>query len=52
MAAALAGPHGSLTELETQPAGQQTRMLVVSVPSAAGGRRTVLYSKLIDLPAG
>ena len=52
VAAALAGPQGSLTELETQPAGQRTRMLVVSVPSAAGGRRTVLYSKLIDLPSG
>ena len=52
VATALAGPQGSLTELETQAAGQQTRLLVVNTPSAAGGRRTVLYSKLIDAPAG
>ena len=52
VATALVGLGGSLTELGTQAVGQRTRVLVVSVPSAAGGRRTVLYSKLIDAPAG
>ena len=50
VATALAGPDGSLTELGTQAVGQRTRVLVVSIPAAAGGRRTVLYSKLIDAP--
>jgi hypothetical protein len=50
VATALAGPDGSLTELESQAAGQQTRMLVVRIQSAAGGPRTVLYSQLIDAP--
>ncbi len=44
VATALAGPDGSLTELETQPAGQRTRVLVVSVPTRAGSPRTVLYA--------
>ena len=52
VATALAGPDGSLTELGTQVVGQRTRVLVVSIPAAAGGRRTVLYSKLIDAPSG
>ncbi len=52
VAAALAGPHGSLTALESQPAGQHTRVLVVSIPSAAGRPRTVLYSELSDAPSG
>ncbi len=50
VATALAGPDGSLTELESQAAGQQTRMLVVRVQSPAGSPRTVLYSQLIDAP--
>jgi len=52
VATALAGPDGSLTELESQAAGQQTRMLVVRIQSAAGSPRTVLYSQLIDAPKG
>jgi hypothetical protein len=49
--AAVAGPDGSLTALEFQAAGpQQTRMLVVSIPSAAGSPPTVLYSGLSDTP--
>ncbi|MGD0704214.1 MAG: hypothetical protein ABSA02_30560 [Trebonia sp.] len=48
---ALAGPHGSLTILESQPAGQRTRVLVVSIPSVAGRSRTVLYSQLINAPS-
>jgi hypothetical protein len=49
---ALAGPDGSLTVLESKAAGRQTRMLVISIPSAAGSPRTVLYSELIDAPEG
>lgn len=46
VAAALAGPHDSLTALEFQADGQHTRMLVVSIPLAAGRPRTVLYTEL------
>jgi hypothetical protein len=47
VAAALAGPHDILTALEYQAAGQQqTRVLVVSIPLAAGRPHTVLYSEL------
>jgi hypothetical protein len=41
---ALAGPDGSLIELESQGTGQRTRVLVVSVPTRAGSPRTVLYA--------
>ena len=41
---ALAGAGGSLIELESQGTGQRTRVLVVSVPTRAGGSRTVLYA--------
>jgi len=41
---ALAGPDGRLIELESQGTGQRTRLLVVSVPTRAGGPRTVLYA--------
>ena len=50
--AALAGPHGSLTALEFQRTGQQIRVLVVSIPMAAGRPRTVLYSELSNSPTG
>ena len=40
---ALAGPRGSLTVLEAEPAGLRARVSVVSIPSA-GGSRTVLFS--------
>jgi hypothetical protein len=49
---ALAGPDGSLTALESQTVGLRTRALIVSIPSAAGSPRTVLYSELIDAPLG
>ncbi|HEY3734347.1 MAG TPA: hypothetical protein VGL63_10565 [Streptosporangiaceae bacterium] len=52
VAAVLAGPENSLTALEFQAAGQQTRALVVSIPRAAGSPRTVLYSELSDRPKG
>jgi hypothetical protein len=41
---ALAGPDGSLVELESQGTGQRTRVLVVSAPTRAGSPRTVLYA--------
>jgi hypothetical protein len=44
VATALAGPDGRLIELESQGAGQRTRLLVVSVPTRAGSPRTVLYA--------
>ena len=51
--AALAGPDGGLTVLETQATENlRTRVLVVSVPAAAGSPRTVLYSGLTDAPPG
>ncbi len=51
VAAAVAGPDNSLTAVEFQAAGQhQTRVLVVSIPSAAGSPQTVLYSELTDTP--
>ena len=40
---ALAGPRGSLTVLEAEPAGLRARVSVVSIPSG-GGSRTVLFS--------
>lgn len=40
---ALAGPDGSLTVLEAEPAGLRAHVSVVSLPSA-GGPRTVLFS--------
>lgn len=46
----LAGPDGSLIALESQEGGQRTRLLVVSIPAAAGSHRTVLYSQLIGTP--
>jgi hypothetical protein len=46
----VAGPDDSLTALEFQKAGQQARVLVVSIPLAAGSPRTVLYSELSDRP--
>jgi hypothetical protein len=52
VATALAGPDGSLTALESQLVGQRTRVLVVSIPTAVGSPRTVLYSELIDAPLG
>jgi hypothetical protein len=45
----LAGPDGSLTALEFQAAGQETRVLVVSIPPAAGSPQTVLYSGLSEV---
>ena len=49
VAAVLAGPDDSLTALEFQPAGpRQTRVLVVSIPLAAGRPQTVLYSEPSD----
>jgi hypothetical protein len=50
VATALAGSSDSLIELDSQMAGQQTRVMVVSVPSAAGSPRTVLFSELSDAP--
>jgi hypothetical protein len=51
--AALAGPDGGLTVLETQATEYlRTRVLVVSVPAAAGSPRTVLYSGLTDALPG
>jgi len=44
METALAGPNGSLIELESQGTGQQTRVKVVSVPIKAGSPATVLYT--------
>ena len=41
---ALAGPDGRLIELESQGSGQRARVLVVGVPTRAGGPRTVLYA--------
>jgi hypothetical protein len=46
----IAGPDDSLTALEFQKAGQQARVLVVSIPLAAGSPQTVLYSELSDRP--
>lgn len=40
---ALAGPNGSLTVLQVEPAGLQARVSVVGIPSA-GGPRTVFFS--------
>lgn len=49
--AALAGPDGSLTALETQAAGlRKTYLRVVSIPAASGSPRTVLFSELSDNP--
>ena len=48
VAAAVAGPDDSMTALEFQTAGQQTRVLVASIPLAAGKPQTVLYSELSD----
>jgi hypothetical protein len=45
---ALAGPDGSLIALESHAAGQQSRVLVVRIPAAAGSPRTVLYSEPVD----
>ena len=45
---AVAGPDDSLTALEFQWTGEQTRRLVVSIPLSAGGHQTVLYSELSD----
>lgn len=51
VATVIAGPDNSLTALEFQAAGQrQTRVLVLSIPLAAGSPRTVLYSELSDRP--
>ena len=52
MPSVIAGPHDSLTALEFQRAGQQARVLIVSIPLAAGKPRTVLYSELSDRPKG
>jgi hypothetical protein len=46
--AAVAGPDNSLTTLEVQKTGQRPRLLVVSIPSATGSPRTVLYSQQSD----
>ena len=46
----VAGPDDSLTALEFQKAGQQARVLIVSIPLAAGSPQTVLYSGLSDRP--
>lgn len=50
---AIAGPDGSLTALEYQPAGQPTRVQVVRIPAAPapGSPQTVLYSELTDQSA-
>lgn len=48
VAAVLAGPDDSLTVLESHTDGQQTRVLVVSIPLAAGRPQTVLYSEQSD----
>jgi hypothetical protein len=45
---AVAGPDDSLTALEFQWTGEQTRGLVVSIPLSAGSHQTVLYSELSD----
>jgi hypothetical protein len=45
---ALAGPDGSLTVLESRRSGQHPRILVVSIPAAAGSPQAVLYSEPID----
>ena len=50
VAAVLAGPDDSLTVLESHTARRQTRVLVVSIPLAAGRPQTVLYSELSDSP--
>jgi hypothetical protein len=50
--AVLAGPHDSLTALEYQRTGQQARVLVVSIPLAAGRPQTVLYSESSDSSKG
>jgi hypothetical protein len=44
VATALAGPDGSLIELESQGTGQRARVLVVSAPTRGGSPRTVLYA--------
>lgn len=51
VATAIAGPDGTLTELEAEATGQQSRVLVVRVPAAAGSPRTVLYSQPSIAPA-
>jgi hypothetical protein len=38
-----------MTALEFQTARQQTRVLVVGIPRAAGKLQTVLYSELSDI---
>jgi hypothetical protein len=45
---AIAGPGNSLTARESQMAGQHPRVLVVSIPAAAGSPQTVLYSEPDD----
>ena len=44
-AQAVAGPHGTLTEIESQVSGQQIHVLIISVPAKPGSRPTVLYSE-------
>jgi hypothetical protein len=51
VATALAGPDGSLIELESQATGQHSRVLVVRVLSKAGSPRTVLYAGPSGAPA-
>jgi hypothetical protein len=45
---AVAGPGDSITALESQTGGQHPRVLVVSIPAAAGSPRTVLYREPDD----
>jgi hypothetical protein len=52
VSAVLAGPDDSLTALESRAAGRQARLLVVSIPLAAGRPQSVLYSELTDIPKG
>jgi hypothetical protein len=42
--AAVAGPDGGLTAIESRLVGEQIHSQVVSIPAAPGRRRTVLYS--------
>jgi hypothetical protein len=51
VATALAGPDGRLIELESQGTGKQTRVQVVSVPTKAGSRVTVLYAGPTGAPS-
>jgi hypothetical protein len=51
VATALAGPDGRLTELESQPAGQGSRVLVVSVPPSGVGHPITLLSEPSTAPA-